>query len=382
MAKSKQGGAFGYLRGKVGALSYSVMSGSKSSSGKTEQVVRPVPEKVNNPQSVSQCLQRMKLGPAQKFYKAFSELIDNAFQGVEYGDKSRQYFLSKAMKAEGPYIQKGVDRFIPAAYLFSEGSLPSVGLLPFAAGATVITLEETTEEATVTPSVLAEALSVSLDTQITIAVVNNVKGMFVPSYISFADRLFIQDLPAESLGKDADGHITIDPSALGLDTSALVAYCVVVSRQDVSGTWLRSTQEMILNDEMRNELYGTTAMEAAIYSYQDTTGAANSINSEWYYNLGIAQAWPGKLVVGQWTMDGNIYHPVIGVQQRAGRVITSYFYSEVDDENRVIMVEDGEITTMAGVTKDTDPFDDLPDSVWKVWDPAYATQLGFMMGEE
>lgn len=382
MAKSKQGGAFGYLRGKVGSLSYSVMSGKKSSSGKTEQVVRPVPEKVNNPQTVSQCLQRMKLAPAQKFYKAFAELIDNAFQGVEYGDKSRQYFLSKAMKAEGPYIQKGVDRFIPAAYLFSEGSLPSVGLLPFQAGTTVVTLEATTEEATVTPDVLAEALAVSLDTQITVAVVNNVKGMFVPSYISFKDRLLIQDLPAEALGKDADGHITINPSVLSLDTSALVAYCVVVSRQDVSGTWLRSTQEMIINDEMRNELYGTTAMEAAIYSYQDTTGAANTINSEWYYNLGIAQAWSGKLLVGDWQGDGVLYNPVIGVQQIQGRVQTFYFYQTVDNEDRVVLAKDGEIITMSGITKDATPFDSLPASVWQVWDSAYATQLGFMTGEE
>lgn len=381
MAKSKQGGAFGYLRGKIGSMSYSVISAKRSASGKTEQAVRSVPNEVTNPQTASQAMQRMKLSPAQKFYKAFSELLGNAFQGVAYGEKSRQYFISKALSLEGPYIQKGVDRFIPAEYPFSEGSLPSVGIMQFAGGATVITLDVYTTESDVTPALLAAELGVDVDTQITVAVVNNVNGLFVPSYISYADRLYIKDIPAAALAKTETNNITIDPALLGLNVSAMVACCVVLSRQDVGGAWLRSTQSMVISNELRNELYSTDALEAAIYSYQDTNGAANGINNEWYYNLGMAQPFAGKLIVGSVGLPGGTeYAPIIGVQQSAGRVKSIYFYREVDGEERVILVKDGAITTIEGVTKDSEVFESFP--YWEVWQDAYATQAGFMTGAE
>lgn len=382
MAKSKQGGVFGFLRGKVGSMSYSVLSAKRSNSGKTEQVVRALATEVTNPQTASQAIQRMKVAPAQKFYKAFSELLGNAFQGVAYGEKSRQYFLSKAMSADGPYVQKGVDRFIPAAYPFAEGSLPSVNILPFAGGASVITLDYTTEATAVTPALLASLLGVNVDTQLTVAIVNNSQGLFVPSYVSYDDRLYIKDMPAAALGKDAQNHITIDPVALGLRAESMVACCVVLSRQDVGGTWLRSTQEMIISNELRAEIYSTNALEAAIYSYQDSTGAANSINNEWYYNLGMAQAYPGKLQRME-IPDVNsdtMYETIGGITQHAGRVRTTFFYKTVDDEDRVILVKDGALTTEQGVTKDSETWDDFP--YWELWQDAYATQAGFMVGVE
>ena len=230
MATSKQGGVFGFIRGKVGSVSYSVLSSKASSSGKREQVVRSLPQSVSNPQTMGQVMQRMKLSPAQKFYAAFADLLSNAFEGVAYGEASRRYFISKAMSATGPYIEKGVDRFIPAQYLFSEGTLQSVGIEAFAGGASVITLSATTtltaEE--ITPAVFAAALNVSPDTQITIVVVNNVNGVFVPSYIGYDQRVKIEDLPASIFGKDADNHITLNPAALSLDASAIVACCVVL----------------------------------------------------------------------------------------------------------------------------------------------------------
>ena len=104
MGRSKTGGAFGFIRGRVGAVSYNIISAKRSSTGKKMQGMRAIPEEVENPQTVAQCLQRMKLGPAQKFFNAFAPLLNNAFQGVEYGDKSRQYFLAKCMKLTGPFL--------------------------------------------------------------------------------------------------------------------------------------------------------------------------------------------------------------------------------------------------------------------------------------
>lgn len=383
MAKSKQGGAFGYLRGKVGSVTFSVLSSDKSSSGKKEQIVRALPESVANPQTAGQVMQRMKLAPAQKFYSAFSELLSNAFQGVKYGDTSRRYFMALAMKEEGPYVQKGVDRFIPAAYRFSQGSLPSVGIEPFSGGAQVITLANTVAGGTetITNEEFATLLGISSDYQISVVVVNNVNGIFVPSYIPFDSRLKIADLPAGTLGV-ADGHVTINPAALDLDNSAMVACCVVISVQDASGSWLRSTQNMVISNELRASIYGADALEAAIYSYQNTQ-ANNAINSEWYYNLGLSQAWGGKLVtvVMALAADGSLNNKnvVLGIQQIDGRIVRSVFATDTADNGLIVFVENGQVTTApAGtVAQFKQLYPDMAPFI-EQWNDRYAAQLGII----
>lgn len=384
MAKGKQGGVFGFLRGKVGSVTYSVLAAEKSSSGKKEQVVRALPESVSNPQTAGQVMQRMKLAPAQKFYSAFSQLLSNAFQGVSYGDASRRHFMALAMKQEGPYVQKGVDRFIPAAYTFSQGSLPSVGIEPFAGGASVITLAITVGEGvtTITNAEFAELLGVGTDYQITVAVVNNVNGVFIPSYIPFDNRLKIADLPEGTLAI-ADGHVTINPVALGLDASAMVACCVVLSVQDASGNWLRSNQDMVISNELYSSLYGADALEAAIYSYQQQTGAANSINSEWYYNLGLAQSWGGKLTTAIMTIGETIgeKHVVLGIKQIDGRISRTVFATSTENDGLVVYVENGQIYAQQGATVgDFNLFHMGEHIAIELWQPAYASQLGINDG--
>lgn len=387
MARSKQGGAWGFLRGKVGGMSYSILSADKSGSGKKEQIIRSLPETVKNPQTAGQTMQRMKLAPAQKFYKAFSELLSNAFQGIAYGDASRRYFMALAMSEEGPYVQKSVDRFIPAAYPFSQGSLPSVGIEPFAGGATVITLANEVAEGTttITNAEFAELLGVSETYQLTVAVVNNVNGVFIPSYIPFDNRLQIADLPEGTLAI-ADGKVTLNPAALGLDMSAMVACCVVLSVQDASGAWLRSTQEMIISNELRSSLYGPDALESAIYSYQSGT-TVNSVNSAWYYNLGLSQAWNGKLITV--TMDLNNESladnkkVVMGIQQIDGRIVRTVFATSTDDNGLIIFIEDNKVTTSPVAT--VAQFKELHQGAAEYnnieqWQDSYAAQLNVDAG--
>ena len=380
MGKSKQGGAFGFLRGKVGGVTYSVLSAEKSGSGKKEQIVRSLPESVKNPQTAGQTMQRMKLSPAQKFYSAFSELLSNAFEGIAYGDASRRYFMAMAMKAEGPYVQKGVDRFLPAAYIFSQGSLPSIGIEPFEGGAAKIVLANTVAEGTttITNAEFAALLGVDEGYQLTVAVVNNVNGVFIPSYISFDNRVTIADLPEGTLSIE-DGHVAISPSALGLDMSAMVACCIVLSVQDASGQWLRSTQEMVISNELRNSLYGPDALEAAIYSYQNGT-TVNSVNSAWYYNLGLAQAWGGKLITVVMDLDQfgeiNDKNVVMGIQQIDGRVKRTVFATATTEDGLIICVENGRITTYDGAT--VDEFRSLHFGEYndiEQWYDSYAAQL-------
>ena len=307
MGKSKKGGVFGYLRGRVGDVSYSILSAKRSASGKKEQIVRILPDSVENPNSVGQILQRMKVKPAAKFYAALETILSNAFEGVAYGEASRRYFMKKAMEiVGGPYIPKGVDRFIPAEYLMSEGSLNSFPLVRSQASDNLLhtTLNVVSGGGgTYTQQVLADALGVSIDTQISIIIVNNENGIFVPHFAGFDQRITIADIPTAALEVSAgasSGNAAINVANLGISGLTMtnwVAACVILSIQDASGTWLRRTQNMVLNTTMYADLYNEDAQNAAIASYQDIS-ANNALTNPWYLNLGMNQAFNGSILVG------------------------------------------------------------------------------------
>ena len=331
MGKSKKGGVFGYLRGKVGGVTYSIMSAANSKSGKKEQIVRALPDSVANPQTISQVIQRMKSSPAHRFYAALSELLSNAFEGVKYGNTSRLHFLSLAMKMNGPYIQKGVDRFIPAAYPFTRGSLPSIGILAFDGGATKFATD-----VDATAETFAAGLGVSDDTQFTLCIVRNNAGLFTPEYIPFETRMKLSEIPTGGIIKE-DSSWKIVPSAFGFDDTNIVAIAVAISKQQADGSWLRSEQDMVISNQLDAQLYSQAAMNAAIASYQDGA-ASNSVNSAWYYNLGLNQAFNGQVVPMVLNINGNSVRVLMGITQVAGRPSYTIFATSAETTGNIIEV--------------------------------------------
>lgn len=331
MGKSKKGGVFGYLRGKVGGVTYSIMSAANSKSGKKEQIVRALPDSVANPQTISQVIQRMKSSPAHRFYAALSELQSNAFEGVKYGNASRLHFLSLAMKMNGPYIQKSVDRFIPAVYPFTRGSLPSIGILAFDGGATKFATD-----VDATAETFAAGLGVSDDTQFTLCIVRNNAGLFTPEYIPFETRMKLSEVPTGGIIKE-DSSWKIVPSAFGFDDTNIVAIAVAISKQQADGSWLRSEQDMVISNQLEAQLYSQTAMNAAIASYQDGA-AANSVNSAWYYNLGLNQAFNGQVVPMVLNINGNSVRVLMGITQVAGRPSYTIFATSAETTGNIIEV--------------------------------------------
>lgn len=331
MGKSKKGGVFGYLSGKVGGVTYSIMSAANSKSGKKEQIVRALPDSVANPQTISQVIQRMKSTPAHRFYSALSELLSNAFEGVKYGNASRLHFLSLAMKMNGPYIQKGVDRFIPAVYPFTRGSLPSIGILAFDGGATKFATDVDGSAET-----FAAGIGVSEDTQFTLCIVRNNAGLFTPEYIPFETRMKLSEIPNGGIIKE-DSSWKIVPSAFGFDDTNIVAIAVAISKQQADGSWLRSEQDMVISNQLEAQLYSQAAMNAAIASYQDGA-AANSVNSAWYYNLGLNQAFNGQVVPMVLNINGNSVRVLMGITQVAGRPSYTIFATSAETTGNIIEV--------------------------------------------
>jgi len=400
MAKIRRGGVTGFARGRAGNYVYAVMPGSATSSGSREQIVRQAPDGVNNPKTTAQSMQRMKLGPAQRFYNAFAELLSNAFQGVNYGNPSRRYFISEALKAEGPYLQKGVDRFIPAEYLFSDGSLPSVKLMDrstmfeTSGGQTVLNLNYkgvTVTSGFVTANDFADALGVSVDTQISFVVVTNNNGIFTPHYLGFDERVKIEDLPGESITSNQE-YVSILLSKLELPEDNLVAAAVVLSKQDAGGKWLRSRQFMQVNDDLYNQLYSEAAFNAAVRSYSGE-GSANALPSNWYYNLGLAnQPFNGRIIVGQipagyyvtgaqgltpW-VQGTMGAPVTGLYTDGTRV----FFGSMDGTTAKIICTDSVNGTEYYETEVAN-WDTTRNKQLVAWTDAYAAQAGLspMAGE-
>lgn len=404
MGKSAKGGVYGFLRGKVGSASYSILSGKRSSSGKKEQIVRLLPDNVSNPQTIAQCLQRMKIAPAHRFYNALSVILSNAFQGVEYGDKSRLYFLKKVMEQQGgPYIRKDVDRFLPADYMISEGELETVKItrpnnnVP---GEILLNYDvlipgggeqiqyQTNEK-------LAELLRVGLTTQISAIVIVNDNGVFVPHYAGFSNRVRIQDLPAETIigrvvSNPGGGNISLSCEKLGLPTANIVAYAVILSVQDAGGSWLRSTQTLIVNDDIYNQLYSEDAMNQAIASYQ-ASQQINALNSQWYLNLGTRQPYYGRLSAGmppEPQLAGSTFDAVyllgtrIEVIDNSGGiggmewVITDYFATSLEDNGQIITIVNGAINKNSGITKEAF-LEQFPGASVLLYEDSYASQAGF-----
>lgn len=399
MAKIRRGGVTGFARGRAGNYVYAVMPGSATSSGSREQIVRQAPDGVTNPKTTSQCMQRMKIGPAQRFYNAFAELLSNAFQGVAYGNPSRRHFISEALKAGGPYLQKGVDRFIPAEYLFSDGSLPSV---PYGdssamteAGTLVTGIKPGGNTTSVTAQQLAATLGVDVDTQISIVVVTNNNGIFEPHYIGFSDRMTIADLPADSYQKMAASEtspVGFILDKLHLPEINIVAQAIVLSKQDASGKWLRSRQYMQVNDDLYNQLYSEDAFDAAVRSYSEA-GSANALPSGWYYNLGLAnQPFNGRIIVGQipdgyyvtgaqgktpW-VQGTMGAPVTGLYTDGTRVM----FGSMDGTTAKIICTDSVNSTEYYETEVAN-WDTTRNKQLVAWTDAYAAQAGLspMAGE-
>jgi hypothetical protein len=391
MAKIRRGGVTGFARGRAGNYVYAVMPGSATTSGSREQIVRQAPDGVNNPKTTAQSMQRMKVGPAQRFYNAFKELLSNAFQSVAYGNPSRRYFLSQAMKAEGPYIQKGVDRFIPAEYLFSDGSLPTVPYATredmFQDGSLFTGLTGVTSSAgVIQPSDLAAALGVSVDTMISIVVVTNNNGFFEPHYRGFTERVAIADMPVGSIVGGNDSAAGFNLSLLGLPTTNLVAAAIVLSKQDAGGKWLRSRQYMQVNADLYAQLYSEDAFNAAVQSYSEA-GSANALPSSWYYNLGLAnQPFNGRIIVGQFPsryyvtgaqgeqpwLPATMGAPVLGLYADGSSVI----FGSMDGTTAKIICTDA----VAGSTEyretEVANWDTTRNKQLIPWKDAYAAQAG------
>lgn len=117
-----KGSAMGLWRGKKGS---SVFYRIANSNNKEVQGIREYNPAPANPQSNAQASQRLKMQAAQRIFGALGSIIRRSWQGVKYGQKSYQKFLTLALSMEDgyPYEVKDDYRAAPGQYQISSGTL-------------------------------------------------------------------------------------------------------------------------------------------------------------------------------------------------------------------------------------------------------------------
>lgn len=289
-----KGNAFiGVVSGKIGdTVGYRVTN----SNDKVVQGWRPYQSKVTNPKTEPQAIQRIKMAPALNFYRQLAQVLDNAWQGQRYGTKSRQYFMSIAMKQSTgiPFIVKGDKKFYPGEYPVAQGSLIRMSVTGITTDLLTTSITSPGISGTwgeVSQGLINKNFGVKNGDKITfIFVGQNSQGDYVPAY-----SYIILDTSNTSTAADvlASSNLTFAGAADAALTvgvvnavSGIVAGAVILSRLDTSGTatWQRSNSAMFCTDDYKEVMMGASAYQAAITSYMDSS----AVTSDWYLNEGIS----------------------------------------------------------------------------------------------
>ena len=126
----------GTLKGKLGETVLLRRSG--------KQVIRAYVRDVKNPNSQKQQVQRMVQSTVAQAYSAMKKICDHSFEGVQVGQKSMSYFMSKNMdklrasivagtdgtlvSASADFVRKGVNLPVLNKYIVGKGTLPQVSV--------------------------------------------------------------------------------------------------------------------------------------------------------------------------------------------------------------------------------------------------------------
>lgn len=329
----------GTLKGKLGETVAMRRNG--------KQVVRAYISNPKNPNSQKQQVQRMVQATAAQAYSAMKKICDHSFEGVQVGQKSMSYFMSKNMdylrasiaansdgtliNASADFVRKGVNLPVLNKYIVGKGTLPAVGLYDV----------ENPALESVTPYnnlVISEASSQTLVDALNFFVQNN--NGEVGDWFTFLFLFRVngatqggQDVYRFGffrcvVGKKTDGDITkltlvpslTDSGVPGIDmgdvfnvvspvgtgsfglimyvnevfnnvgeeTGQLTpcAYAVIHSRQNVGGSWQRSNAEFVIRDNWKDlGITYPSDFEGALASYSGAGEAKGT--GEYVLNGGV-----------------------------------------------------------------------------------------------
>lgn len=290
MAKSSS--FFGLRKGSTKSLTFSVLDG--------QQVTKDRVINVRNPQTVAQAFQRYKLASLCNSWRMLSSICDHSFEGVAYGTKSRQKFMSLNLSGiDVVPVPKGSNVALPFNLYISKGSLTNpLAKVHVAAPLTGLVEDQGATEAWVT-AMLAAFPDLQKGDQITMYQVAGRSENFsfenteYPTTEFKTARIVLDSSSPVNVGlkyKAADKSFTTSDGTL-IDVISMqiapglavepISNETILSRQ-VNGSWLRSTSLIVADDfGTFRDLFTDDYKNAAIASY---AAGATTATSPLYLN--------------------------------------------------------------------------------------------------
>lgn len=279
MAKSST--FFGLRTGSTKSLTFSVLDG--------KQVTKDRVINVKNPQTMAQAYQRYKLASLCNSWRMLAGISDHAFEGVAYGNKSRQKFMSLNLSSVDVIpVPKGTNLAIPYNLYISKGSLnnPFAATNPVTVPSTGLVAGQGVTEAWIT-AVLSAFPDLRRGDQITMYAVAGQAESFSFENAEYpiskfrVARIVLDPSSPVNVGLTYDAELKTFTTAEGITIDAEImmlgnlledtpptAKNSIISRQ-VNGSWLRSTSIIasssvatVFNDDYKTAAIATYAAGA------------------------------------------------------------------------------------------------------------------------
>lgn len=263
------------FRGKVGnVIGYL----SKNRAGRYEQTVKGYQPVVANPQTYAQALARVPVGPVQRVCSALLTIVQRGFEGIAYGDPSKNEFLSYNLKNfRGPFMVKGAVTVPPGPMLISQGSLSSIEVRGFPDGAQAIEVvfnlvcklsHRNPTKGVLSAELLANNPTLVPGEQLTFVTVRLLDDQYYYQFESLILNTTDSSYPQGILRwiNNDSNHLMISPEMSGFDGVVCAAACI---RSQAWGTssFRRSTAFLECNPDVY--LYNDDeAVKAAVASYR------------------------------------------------------------------------------------------------------------------
>lgn len=296
---SKGNMLLGHARGKVGSLVFSRTNG--------QQIVRARAEVVKNPQTDAQVIQRIFLNTIAQAYSRMSAIVDHSFEGVKKGQDSMSFFMKKNLEAIRAKVANAGDLNtqqvyvtpIGESYLATNDYIISKGSLPVVNPALVQDSGIELLVSTGTYKDLIDIYHLQRGDQMTFCLIqlNEVGATsFVYGRLILDPRNEDGSEAAMSTALIANGAINKPNSKTelqGLNLSvtgqtfrigapdSTIGGCVIVSRKNDDGTWLRSNSSMMLVSA------APMGMSVAAALTQFRTGGIDTENPLYLNNGGV-----------------------------------------------------------------------------------------------
>ena len=223
------------FRGKVGnVIGYL----SKNRAGRYEQTVKGYQPIVANPQTYAQALARVPVGPVQRVCSALLTIVQRGFEGIAYGDPSKNEFLSYNLKNfRGPFMVKGAVAVPPGPMLISKGSLSPITVREFPGGSSAIEVNfnlncslhaQNPTKGAIAANLLANNPALVPGEQLTFVTVRLDDGQYHYQFESLILDTTDTSYPQSILMyvSNNDGYLELSPELSGFDGIVCAAACI------------------------------------------------------------------------------------------------------------------------------------------------------------